>query len=235
MTLQPLDLTRRSFVWRELAAAGARFAEMNGCAAAMDFGDPAGELETARRMALCDLSPLPRTGYKGRGALDWLRSQGVAVPDENNRATDQPDGSLGCRLAPSELLLLGALDGAPGLAAELDAAWPGPDAGTGAYKVPRPDTNLWFALTGSAAGTMFAKICGVDLRPSHFPNHGIAQTQVARLGGIVVRADLGGTPAFHLIADSASAGYVLTVLIDAMAEFDGGLVGLAALHRLAAS
>jgi sarcosine oxidase, subunit gamma len=235
MTLQPLDLVRRSFVWRELVAAGARFAEVNGAAAAMDFGDLEAEARRARRLGLADLSPLPRSGYKGRGALDWLRGQGVAVPEENNRAALQADGSLGCRLAPSELLLLGALDGAPGLAAELDAAWPGPEAGTGAYRVPRPDTNLWFALTGSDAGVMFSKLCGVDLRPTHFANLQIAQTQVARLSGIVVRADLGAVPAYHLLADSASAGYVLTVLKDAMMEFDGGLVGLAALHHLAKS
>ncbi len=235
MTLQPLDRTRRSFIWRELVAAGARFAEVNGTATAMDFGNPAAEAETARRMGLVDLSPLPRTGYKGRGALDWLRSQGVQVPEENNRALVQPDGSVACRLAPSELLLLGPLDGAPGLVDELDAAWPGPDAGTGAYRVPRPDTNLWFALTGSDADAMFSKICGVDLRTSHFPNLGIAQTQVARLSGIVVRADLGATPVFHLLADCASAGYMLAVLKDAMDEFGGGLVGLAALRELARS
>ncbi|MGF1626884.1 MAG: sarcosine oxidase [Alphaproteobacteria bacterium] len=233
MTLQPLDLTRRSFIWRKLIAAGARFAEVNACATAMDFGNADAELAVARRMGLADLSGLPRTGYKGRGALDWLRGQGVKVPEENNCALPQPDDTLACRLAPSELLLLGGLDGTPGLCADLDAAWPGADAGTGAYKVPRPETNLWFALTGDAAGTMFSKICGVDLRASHFPNHAIAQTQVARLSAIVVRADLASTPAFHLLADSASAGYVLTVLLDAMAEYDGALVGLSALRRLA--
>ncbi|MEZ5670332.1 MAG: sarcosine oxidase [Alphaproteobacteria bacterium] len=233
MTLRPQDLARRSFLWRKLVDAGARFAEVNGTAAAMDFGAPKLELDVARRMGLADLSPLPRTGYKGRGALDWLRGRGVTVPDANNMAAPQPDGSLACRLAPSEALLLDALDGAPGLSAELDAAWPGPDAGTGAYKVPRPETNLWVMLTGAAAAGMFAKICGVDLRPAKFADHAIAQTQVARLSGIVVRADLGDTLAYHFLTDSASAAYVWDVLTDAIAEFDGGPVGLAALQQLA--
>ena len=57
----------------------------------------------------------------------------------------------------------------------------------------------------------------------------------ARLSGIVVRADLGATPVFHLLADCASAGYMLAVLKDAMDEFGGGLVGLAALRELARS
>lgn len=235
MTVQPLDLPKRSFIWRQLVAAGANFAEVNGSAAAMDFGNEEAELAAARRMGLADLSSLARTGYKGRGALDWLKGQGVAIPDDNNRATVQSDGTLACRLAPSEMLLLGTLDGAPGLSAELDAAWPGADAGTGAYQVPRPDTNLWFALTGDAVGTMFSKICGVDLRPGHFADLAIAQTQIARLSGIVVHAAIGGTPVYHLLADSASAGYLLDVLLDAMAEFDGRLIGLTALHNLAKS
>lgn len=233
MALKPLDRPKRSFIWRQHVAANASFAEVNGAAAAMDFGNPNGELEMAQRMGLVDLSALARTGYKGRGALDWLKGQGVTVPEENNRAAVQADGTLACRLAPSEMLLLGAMDGAPGLCAELDAAWPGPDDDARAYQVPRPDTNLWFALTGAQAGTMFSKICGVDLRPSHFADLSIAQTQVARLSGIVVRADVGDTPVFHLLADSASAGYVLEVLLDAMEEFDGRLVGLTALQSLA--
>ena len=231
MSLKPLDHPRRSFLWRTLVDAGARFAEVNGAAAAMDFGAPKVEVTVARRMGLADLSPLPRTGYKGSGALSWLESQGVAIPDENNRAKAQADGTLACRLAPGEVLLLGALDAAPGLCAELDAATHGPV--NRAYRVPRPDTNVWLMLTGAAADTMFSKICGVDLRPAHFANLAIAQTQVARLSGIVVRADLGDTLAYHFLTDSASAVYVWDVLRDAMTEFDGGPVGLSALRQLA--
>ena len=38
---------------------------------------------------------------------------------------------------------------------------------------------------------MFAKICGVDLRPQHFAVGRIAQTSVAKMSGIIIRADLG--------------------------------------------
>jgi sarcosine oxidase subunit gamma len=46
-------------------------------------------------------------------------------------------------------------------------------------------------------------------------------------------ADLGGTPAFHLLADSASAEYLWTCVLDATAEFDGAPVGWTALRKLA--
>ena len=79
---------------------------------------------------------------------------------------------------------------------------------------------------------MFAKLCGVDLRVDHFPDLAIAQTSVARSNAIVIRDDLGATPTFHLLGDSASAAYMWDVLLDAMAEFEGAPVGLKALKAL---
>ena len=61
----------------------------------------------------------------------------------------------------------------------------------------------------------------------------MAQTSVARLGAVILRADLGSVPVFHILGDSASAEYYWEVLMDAMAEFDGRLVGLEALRELA--
>ena len=108
---------------------------------------------------------------------------------------------------------------------------PEPDPMT--YPVPRADTNCWFALTGRHAAEMMAKLCGVDLRPHKFAEGAIAQTSIARLNTIVLRADLGETPAYYLLTDIASASYMWASLIDAMDEFDGMPVGLAAVRRLA--
>ena len=73
---------------------------------------------------------------------------------------------------------------------------------------------------------MFAKVCGVDLRPAMFAVDAVAQTSVARLNAIVVRADLETVPAFRLLGDSASAAYMWESLLDAMAEYGGAAVGL---------
>jgi sarcosine oxidase subunit gamma len=54
------------------------------------------------------------------------------------------------------------------------------------------------------------------------------------MSGIIIRADLGSTLAYHLLADIASAEYLWTCLEDAIAEYDGGIVGLAALRSLQA-
>jgi sarcosine oxidase subunit gamma len=230
MTLVPDSLPRRSFLYRELAALGARFEEVAGAACAMDYGDGEGELAAARRLGLCDLSPLPRCGVKGRAALDWLRGQGLEIGANDNLAYPQSDGVLVARLAPTEAVLLSDLGAGADFAFLIAACTL--EAAPGAYPVPRAGSSAWLRVTGSESAAMFAKLCGVDLRPAKFPKHAIAQTSIARLNGIVVRADLGETLAYHLLADSASASYLWSCLLDAMAEFDGRPVGLDALRRL---
>jgi sarcosine oxidase subunit gamma len=52
------------------------------------------------------------------------------------------------------------------------------------------------------------------------------------MSATIIRADLGSTLAYHLLADIASAEYLWMCVEDAIAEYDGGIVGLAALRTL---
>ncbi|MGH6720395.1 MAG: sarcosine oxidase, partial [Alphaproteobacteria bacterium] len=206
-SVDPASLRVRGFLYRELAALGARFAPVNGSAAALELQTgEAAERAAARAMGLADVSALRRGGYKGWAALDWLGGQGVAM-GANNTTVGQPDGSRVARLADSEALILGDLDGRSVLLDRVEAAW-SIDTAVGAYPVPRPDTNAWFALTGAHAWAMMAKLCGVDLRPKAFADGAVAQTSVARMSAIVIRHDLGRTLGYDLILDSASAAYL---------------------------
>jgi sarcosine oxidase subunit gamma len=234
--LDPATLKRRSFIYRKLAAAGAEFAEVNGGAVAMRYtARTENEAATARRMGLADLSVLPHGGFKGRGTVEWLTSQGLSIGADSNRAYAQAGGELAARLAPTEIFLLDSLQGTGPLINRLNAAWqwapaaPRPQQG---YPTPRQDSHAWFMATGEKSADMFAKICGVDLHPRHCPAGTIAQTSVAKMSAIIIRADLGGTLAYHLLADIASAEYLWTCIEDAIAEYDGGIVGLAALRSL---
>ncbi len=236
-TASPTAHPRRSCIYRVLQQAGARFAPINDAAIAADFGKPvAAEVVQARRMGIADLSVLPRTGFKGAGAVEWLTSQGVAIGPDSNRAYPQAGGELAARLAPTEIFLIDSLAGTGELVGRLNAAWSWgsekPRRLIG-YPMPRSESHAWFMVTGERAPAMFAKICGVDLRPHRFAGGAIAQTSVAKMSAIVIRADLGGVPAFHLLADSASALYLWTCVLDAMAEFDGASVGWSALRQLA--
>lgn len=228
----PTEHLRRSFVYRELQMAGARFGEENGAAIAMNFAEPAREEATARRLGLVDLSPLSRIGFKGQGTVEWLTAQGVTVSPESNQTMTR-GGGLVARLAPEEVLILGAQSGEDDLPARLAAAWAEAPETPRGFPVPRADSHAWFLLTGADSPAMFAKLCGVDLRPAKFAPGRIAQTSIARLNGIVIRDDKGGLPAYHLLADSASAGYLWGCLRDAMAEFGGVPIGLRALRTVA--
>ena len=78
---------------------------------------------------------------------------------------------------------------------------------------------------------MLAKLCGIDFRTDHFAPLQVAQTQAVRLSVVIVRDDT-ALPAWHLLADSASADYVWTCLVDAMQEFGGKLAGPDCLRSL---
>lgn len=232
MRVEPTSFSHRSPLYRSHAARGAVFAVVNDAAVVETYGGVR-EADIARSMGLSDLSPLPRIGFKGRGALDWLRTRNVAVGDEDNRAYPLEGGNLVARLAPTEALVLGDRMAESRLCAGLDEAWD-MDGAVGTYLVPRQGANYWFRVTGERAASMFAKVCGVDLRLHKFRPLAVAQTSVARSNAIVIRDDLGETPAYHLLGDSASAEYMWSCLLDAMDEFGGRPVGHAALHELAA-
>ncbi len=238
MSLAPEQQLRRSALYRELAALGATFGEVNGAACAMRCGGTReAEAERAQALAICDLSPLPRAGFKGHGAIVWVRTQGVTVTDANNMTAWQDDGASAARLADTEVLLLSDLACASTLCNDIAGGW-SPDPDTGSYPVPRADTNCWFLISGRHSATMFSKICGVDLRPDKFAMGAAAQTSIARLNGIVIRADVvdstgGETLAYHFLTDNASARFMWDSVLDAMGEWGGAPVGLDAMRGLA--
>jgi sarcosine oxidase subunit gamma len=232
--VQASSYTRRSFVYRRLEAAGARFAGVAGAAVAMQFGDQYSEIQMSRSLGLADLSPLPRIGFKGAGTMDWLTDNGVVIDGSKpNWSWRQNDGALAITRSNTEALILGDLSTAGDLCDRLESESDRAMEAR-AYGLPRYDGLFWFALTGSDAVACMAKVCGVDLRPALFADGAVAQTSVARLTAIVARADIGDTNVLHLLGDSASAEYFWDAMIDAMHEFGGGPVGLLSLQALQA-
>jgi sarcosine oxidase subunit gamma len=227
---------RRSPIYRETQKAGAFPEVINSAAVAMHYGSAESDALVAARMGIADLSVLPHTGFKGAGTIEWLQGQGLSIGSDSNMAYRQEGGELAARLAPSEIFLIDSLAATGMLIEKLNGAWTWgtekPRKLTG-YPMPRQDSHAWFMVTGSAAPEMFAKICGVDLRPNKFAIGQIAQTSLAKMSGIVIRADLGPVLAYHLLADIASAEYLWGAVLDAMSEFNGRPVGLAALRALA--
>jgi sarcosine oxidase subunit gamma len=223
----PLSFVRRTPLRSLLDDKHAAWCEIAGTAIAETVGDG----RAARTLAIADLSPLPRLGFKGRGTIEAMSKRGIVLEATPNRAFRQPDGGLCLVLAPGEVVLLANLKGDGAKLAELESGWRIEDEER-TYPLLRRDSHAWFVVTGTEAPDMFAKLCAIDLRTNKFPDLAIAQTSVAKMSAIITRADVGATLAFHVLADSAAALYFCSCLTDAAHEFGGEIVGLKALHEL---
>ena len=172
------------------------------------------------QLAILDLSVRPRLGFKGRGTIPAMQKRGIVVENQPNRAFRQADGTLCLVLAASEVFLLGARDGDDSGFAKLEADWRIED-GERTYPMPRRHSHAWLAIQGEAAPDTLSKLCAIDFRPHRFDDLSIAQTSLAQLNAIVLRADVEDILTYHVLADSASAAYLLDCLKDAAEEFGG--------------
>jgi len=226
-TTTPEQHPRRTPLRPALEKLGARWLSIGDAAVA----DGLGSVEAARHLSIADLTPLPRLGFKGRETIAAMQRRGITVDEKPNRAFRQPDGGVCLVLAPGEVILLASLTGDGSRLADLHQSWRLED-GERTYPLLRRDSHAWFVVTGAKSPELFAKICAVDLRPESFPDLSIAQTSVAKISAIVTRADIGGTLAFHVLADSASALYFFDCLFDAAREFGSHLSCLGTLRNL---
>lgn len=194
-----------------------------------EYAGAGDEARQATRLALADLSTLPRTGFKGSGAPGWLEEQGAQVPKSPNQSARQKDGGVIARLSINEFLIFSSL--VP------DSTFRLQDRGRfesakRIYKLPRRDSHCWLALTGKYASTTLAKVCGVDLRLHKFADLEVAQTLIVRINALILRIDLATTPCFFILCDVSVTEYLWDTMLDAMAEFQGTPVGIMALRTL---
>ena len=234
MANDPAAQRQRSFVYRELEKSGARFGEFNGQVHALEMPNVGDADSIAESVCLCDLSPLPRVGFKGRETFRWLKEQGIVCNETPNRADRQSDGGLCAVLSPGEVVLLSPLSGNSDVVHRLENDW-SMDLGVSCYHVPRSSLSFEFLILGGKAPEMFAKICGVDLSADKFVLGDIAQTSMARMNCTAIREDIRGNPAYRLLGDSASAEYLWGCLFDAMSEFHGRPIGLVQVHDFVGS
>jgi sarcosine oxidase subunit gamma len=184
--VDPLDYARRSPLRRRVDREGAAWREMGDTAIAESIGRAA----APGGIGIADLSPLPRLGFKGRGTIAAMQARGITLEATPNRAFRQPDGGLCLVLAPGEVILLSNLAGDGEKLAQLESGWRIEDEER-AYPLPRRDSHAWLAVAGEPLPEMFAKLCAIDLRRDKFADLAIAQTSIAKMSAILVRADIG--------------------------------------------
>lgn len=180
--------------------------------------------ELLHTCALTDLTDVARVGFRGGDSAAYLQQRGYRLPQQPNQAVLQDDGGWVARLSQAEYLLLGSLADEGARVAAAEAEWV-QDAQRN-YLLPRQDSHAWLQLSGVHGSAVMAKLCGVDLRAEAFPVGAVAQTSAARINVIVVNVGSEERPALQLLFDRASLAYLRDAMLDAMGEFDGGLIGL---------
>ena len=172
-----------------------------------DLGDTeiieeTGGKANAEVLGWCDLSPLPRTGAKGR-----MKKQ---VPPINGVKT-AASGALHCRLSEDEFLFLSAADGAPLDLSMMSARlW-----------LPRRDSHCWLGLCGARADEVLSVLCAV-LPPAAGE---LLQTQAAAVAAIIIHASATSCPAYHILADSGYAHHLWDAVAAAAIPRGGNVIG----------
>jgi sarcosine oxidase subunit gamma len=210
---EPNSRLRRSPLYRRHLMDGGAFVEVGDQLLVGHYKDADIEVQIARRLSLCDISTLARGGLAGSGASAYLASGYVDLPATHNDSRRQMNGDTVARLAENEYLHLGS-SALFGTVSDVPA-WAG-NPEVKAYSLPRRDSHCWFALTGTEAAITLSKLCAIDFREHKFADGRVAQTSLARVSAIIVRGDLGETPAFFILASSSATEYLWDCLIDAM-------------------
>ena len=83
-------------------------------------------------------------------------------------------------------------------------------------------------VIGPASQELLSKVCGLDFRPSAFPNETAKQSSLAKTTQLIIRCDIGELPAFSIIGVQSLGPYVWDTVMEA-----GGELGLAPIGRAA--
>ena len=93
-------------------------------------------------------------------------------------------------------------------------------------------SEIW--LVGPQSRSMMAKICGLNLQPSAFPDGAAAFASVAKTSQLILRRDVAGLLCFILVGPRSLGDYLWRVLVEAGAEWQLRTAGTQALEILEA-
>ena len=163
-----LPITRTSPLLPPASPGASR--DVAGASLVLWFDDAEQERRAAQRLALCDLSSLPRTGYKGNAATNWLREQQVPIPAETFESKRLRDGGIDLKVASDEYFLEA---GPTGLDLPPQVANFPPEC----FPVVREDASI--VLCGVRSKDVLQQVCGYD-----FSTAALDRVVYTRLAGV---------------------------------------------------
>ena len=206
---------------------GATFTEQRGWRIPDVYTNPEAEITTAReRLALADETPNGKLLLEG----DQVESVLMEVFDLGSLKINEGRGGI-YRLR-NDLFFISTTPGREvraqkKLATALKAS---------AQFVTVTDITHGRAeirVIGPHSQKLLSKVCGLDFRPSAFPNETAKQSSLAKTTQLIIRCDIGELLAFSIIGVQSLAPYVWDTMMEAGREFGVAPIGRAALAVLA--
>ena len=233
-------VTRRSALHAAHVAAGARLGEHNGWQCPEGYAGIEDELRTVRSgVGLADVSPAAKLDVRGNDALSAIaRRLSLPAPVTGTVTHLSPPVStrngLLCCLTPLHARLFVPADAAARVATRWARAHAADTHPVRARLTDVTSAYTVIQVSGPRSRELLRKLTALDIGAEAFPDLACAQTGIAGVHAMILRADVRALLSFQVCCGREFGAFVWDALLDAGREFGARPVGLAALRTLAA-
>ncbi len=212
-----MNALRKSPLHDVIAKQQPEWGMVNDTPTALQFDQ--GDGQRSATLGIADLSCLWRHGLKGPRSVDWLETQGIAVPAVNCWAP-LADGGLIARLGKTEFMLEDGLTGNTVRHIQNLLA----DRPDGVYPVLRQDAA--FALTGTALQQLLRQTCSFNFITLDAATRPLVLTTMVGVPVTILPQATSDGMLYRLWCDGTYGEYLWRTLLDIAHELDGGAIGL---------
>ena len=233
-------VTRRSALHAAHVAAGARLGEHDGWQCPEGYAGIEDELRTVRSgVGLADVSPAAKLDVRGNDVLSAIaRRLSLPAPVTGTVTHLSPPVStrngLLCCLTPLHARLFVPADTAARIATRWARAHAADTRPVRARLTDVTSAYTVIQVSGPRGREVLRKLTALDLGTEAFLDLACAQTGIAGVHALILRADMRALLSFQVCCGREFGAFVWDAILDAGREFGAHPVGLAALRTLAA-
>lgn len=237
---------RRSALHAAHVAAGARMSAIDGWQCPEGYAGVEDELHAVRNsVGLADVSPTAKLDVRGNDTPHALARRlslptpatgsvmhlSVPVPTIEN---DRQPGGLLCCLTPDHARLFVSADAAARITTRWARAHAADTRPVRARLTDVTSVHTVIQVSGPRSRELLRKLTALDLGAGAFRDLTCAQTSVAGVHALILRADVRGLLSFQVCGGREFGAFVWDALLDAGREFAARPFGRAALQTLEA-
>ena len=233
-------VTRRSALHAAHMAAGARLGEHDGWQCPEGYAGIEDELRTVRSgVGLADVSPAAKLDVRGNDVLSAIaRRLSLPAPVTGTVTHLSPPVStrngLLCCLTPLHARLFVPADTAARIATRWARAHAADTRPVRARLTDVTSAYTVIQVSGPRGREVLRKLTALDLGTEAFLDLACAQTGIAGVHALILRADMRALLSFQVCCGREFGAFVWDAILGAGREFGAHPVGLAALRTLAA-